>query len=774
MYGGLRGPTCILAWSALLVSSLAWGPAHAQPSEAPRAYPEEVLELLPRELLDELPAAMTSFLRVEDYRLLVGACPDVASAEGSACLVGEAGLERLTRVYLQSVVVAVLDQMDAELSRRVAREELENVAARCEAAIAPWADCVFADGPDAETCTASAERLASCVTEDDAVGAAYASSQDDKKAAWGDPDSYVALRGLLALYPLDVVREVRGGCPQSDADALNACLAAHPVTGPAYEAFGEVVGALVAEGAAQLGAAGHHLDAASQAALGARLEALFFTVPLRAVSAIATACERDNPALATLDDPAEIELLFTCLEQGSDSDAVANPAFITPDKLRSWLSIGRAKVEAAVERKEVEAQARAFNLVLLVLLGVAALGGLVIVLLPLRLRRKHPGAVGLWRGSLLAAGVFVGVIIVLGTALLVMRTVQGAVGTTSTSPKMRVADAAFSVLESDDYVEGFSELSKLRLDFIKAPLRTLAVDVAGAEGPDRAVAVAVVIGEHWGRLLQQPEIKRLATNIGHLTEQAQTYVSLIGTLKNFDWVLGYVPMALALLAVLLYLLPMKETLVRIALGPARAAAGGDRGTRASLAEVAAELKLVGPYLLIVIILLPLAGLFIAFAIEPLMEMVINVALLQVFQLIGSEPSAFAIQSSLLGAILLLALTIAVYIIAIAFYIGTARKVLRARYREGRALSEFKGFWIYGTLALVAVQLFPVLFAQLARLGQHALIGDFAGPMSDTQLWVAPAASVVAFGLLFWALRGVKALGYIKRDPTRAAAAPATL
>jgi len=743
-------------------------PAEPAPAAAPAIDPEAAA-LFPAGVLEQLPAGMARYMRLVDLKALREACPQADAAGVLACLDADAVAAKVASAYLRGVASAMIENMDAGMPPRLGDADLEALAERCKEAIGPWAVCTIDKGPDDPTCAEPEDTLAACVADDDAVNAVYLQLQDDKKAAWGDAESFVGLRGLLALFTLEEVAAIRKDCPTSD-ETLVACLEKQAQAGQGLAAFETIAKGVADEAAAELGKAGKALEPEDAAKLSDRVRDLFLTFPSRAVASIATGCEKQHPELAELDDPAEIDKMLSCIEEGSGADPVANPAFISTEKLRGWLAKGRTKVEAAIRAKEERAQGRSFNLVLIVLGCVAGLGFVVILLMPLVLQKKYPGAKGLWAGSAVAAGVFVATMAVLGGALLVMRTVQGKIGTDSTSPKMRVADAVFSVLEKDDYVNTFSDVSKLRLDLIKTPLRQLQTDVAavveqakaeGATDEQAAQAVAAVLAEHWARLLEQPEIKRIAKNVALMKEHIATYKGAIGFLKSLDGVLGYVPIVLALLAVLMYLLPMRQTLVDIATAPAKTASGSGEGLKPALRSVWSEVKVVGPYLLLILILLPLTGLFIAFAVEPVMEMVINVALLNFVYILGADASGFAIQGSLLGSVLLLVFTILVYILAIVFYSGTFRKIMRAHFHEGKKLSEYKRFWTLGTLSLIAVLAFPVVYSQLARLGQNVMLDKASAELTGTDLWLVPVLAVALFFVVFWAVRGMKAMGQLK-------------
>jgi len=153
-----------------------------------------------------------------------------------------------------------------------------------------------------------------------------------------------------------------------------------------------------------------------------------------------------------------------------------------------WFGIARTKVVSQIRGKETAKQGENFGRILYGILLLIASGYVLVLLSPLALRRRYPATgAGLWKVSAVAAGTFAVTIAMLGASLLVIRGIQGSVAADSTSPKMRVADAAFAVLAKDDLIDGISELSKARLDFIKEPLRTITASLTSSgSGSGRA------------------------------------------------------------------------------------------------------------------------------------------------------------------------------------------------------------------------------------------------------------------------------------------------
>jgi hypothetical protein len=434
-------------------------------------------------------------------------------------------------------------------------------------------------------------------------------------------------------------------------------------------------------------------------------------------------------------------------------------------KLLSWLKAGKEKVIGKIRDKELAGQAKAFNRMLAVLFGLAVAGLLFILLRPLALVLHDKAQKKIvWKASGFAAMTFVLTLASLSVTLLVMRTVQGQLMVDSTSPKMRVASAVFDVLEKDHQVELFSDLSRERLDFIKTPLQAVlrgAGDVAQHEN------FAAFVAEHWTEVALEPELKNVAKNVVMLKEHAVEMKSMLGFFRKVDWLLGYIPILLAMLAVLLYLLPMKDTLVEIVNAPLRAVSGADPNAVAkAMGTIKGEFKLIVPYLIAMLLFLPLVGVFIALAVEPIVELLLGYLIQTVWYILGADASALVLDVSLGGVILLLVVAMAVFVVAMGQFLGTVRKVLRARFHWGQPFSRSRRFLLFGLPASLAVLAFPVLYAY----GLHYVSYEIFDPKIDfdalttADMLVIPLAGLLAFPLLFWLVRGLKLMKFVGKYP----------
>lgn len=727
-------------------------------------YPEEALALLPKEALDALPKVLTRFLRGKDYAALKAACPQEDLEAVAQCLGGEAAAKVFEVEYPRALAATILGYMDAELPNRLGDEELDAIVEPCDKIGERWATCALEKGDDDPACEEPEDELATCITGHDRVTEVYLALQKERKAVFG-PDFYVQFRGFLALLTLDQLRELRAACPGDDMEKVLACLDEQPLVGAVVDTFQAATAAVLEEAQAELTAAGKPLTDEQLAALAPRVQDVLFRLPFRVIDNLDRECKKLHPELDVLDDPAEIDQTLDCFDERADVDPIANPAYISRERLKAWLQLGKEKVIHKLREKELAAQGAALGRVMLGLAALTLLGVLVILATPLRLGGRYPDKKAqLWRASGFAALTFALTMGSLGVTLGAMRAVQGAVVVDSTSPKLRIANAVFDVLDKENQVEMLSELSKERLDFIKTPLQA----VVRSAGEDvQQEAFIAYVATHWAELLEEPELKTLAKNAGLLKGHAESFRSVIWMYRRVDWLMGLVPIVMALLAVLLYLLPMKDTLVEIVNAPARAADGEDAGAFSrAMNAVKGEFKLILPYLGLMLLVIPIIGVFVALAVEPLVELLFVYLFQTVWYFLGATVSPIVIDLSLGGAMALLIAAIVLFILAMGQLLGAARKLLRARFHWGQPLARHARFLALAPLASLAVLCFPVLFAHALHYVEFEIVGpgvDFGDLTTMTMIGV-PVGGLLSFFLLFWALRGFKLMKFVSKYP----------
>ncbi len=743
--------------------------------------PPEARELLPAQFLDNLPPLITKFLDLPDYQAIAEFCARPSEEEVMACIGGEEFEPFAETLIQRGVIRSMTDFMDVELALRLDHAALDGIADACDKDGEAWADCVLKHGDGSEECYEAEDTLASCIVTDDRVTSVYQVIQTEKKAVFG-PDLYVEFRGLMSTMPIDNIKIIRERCPQTELEALWTCFEGEELVGELIAQY-IMIGDMIAEELAkELAESGVELSQAQREEFGDRFAGLFLTFPFQAVQGLANECEQRNPEFETIESLAEVDAMFECLDAASDTSAVANPAFISPERLKRWLEIARGKVTDAIREKEAAAQARAATMITKILALLGGVGFIVILLMPLSLKRKYPRAGAmLWKASAIAATTFLVTIVALGVSLTITRAVQGAVATESTSPKMVVANGVFDVLGSDQNLQDLSDMSRERLDFIKTPLRNivesdaaqgavqgaaaLASEVEEAPTEENYVAFTAYLAEHWASVMDEPELKAITKNAAMVKGHIESFKGVFKFYRRVNWLMGYVPILMSLLAVLLYLIPLRETLIEIAMAPARAAEG-DKTDMVENAKklVLGELLLVGPFLVAMMVILITTGAFLSIAVEPFIEILLSYTLDMVFYIIKTEASAFVLYGTLLGAILLLVGCLALYILAMTSFLGAMRNILRARFHNKRPLGDHGAFWIYGSVATLWLLVFPMLYAFfVSALAFQILIPDEnAELLTATDMVLVPFGGLVLLPVVFWAARGLKAMGYLKR------------
>lgn len=185
-----------------------------------------------------------------------------------------------------------------------------------------------------------------------------------------------------------------------------------------------------------------------------------------------------------------------------------------------------------------------------------------------------------------------------------------------------------------------------------------------------------------------------------------------------------------------------------------------------MAAVMGELKSILPFLVVIMVLLPLVGFFLALAMEPLVELLIGYSLLTLFYILFTEASAFVIYATLLCAMVLLVMCLAAYMMAMGAVMGQTRKIFRAIFLHGHRFADFKRFWIWSGVALLVMLVLPFAYAYAAVWLAGATMDDNVTFTAKTLLLV-PLPALLLFPVVFWAARGWKAMQFIKKYPVPA-------
>ena len=378
----------------------------------------------------------------------------------------------------------------------------------------------------------------------------------------------------------------------------------------------------------------------------------------------------------------------------------------------------------------------------LTVVGVSLLG-LLLLLMPLVLAKNYPGqGKVLFKYSALAAVTFVVIVNLFGGVLFGLRTVQGALSN-YTNPSIAIAGGTFDTL--DENAEAYLAMGKeLFLPTIEQMRNE----------PE-----------------EQPAVQLLNNGI-KIVKDAKVFVSIGKTFKRVDFLFGILPILLTLVTLILFVLAIRPTLTEIVKLPAMAAAGtggvGKEVVANSLRRVRGELFASICTIGVLVVLTVISSVVLGEIVKPALTSFLEYFSLTVAYLMFAKGASSGLVFVTLFAVLLfLVLNLAALILSMSFFLGKCQKIFQQRFNAGTSLDEHLHFFKWGAPAVLLVQLLPLVFAlisaKLLAAVNDAVVGTSlsADEVSWAKLLLAgPAFLVLAFGVLFWAVRGLKAIQFL--------------
>lgn len=407
----------------------------------------------------------------------------------------------------------------------------------------------------------------------------------------------------------------------------------------------------------------------------------------------------------------------------------------------------QAKVMDKLATKMAAKNEARFDLVIDILL-VISLSGLLLLLLPLYLRRRYPGrGRELFKLSATAAVMFVVTMLLFSSLLVVFKSVQAELSI-ATNPVVQLTNAAFDALKNN-----LGELGEYPDELVVPPLE----QIISGEADDVPTA--------------------LLSNAAAFAHDVTVFKSLA---RTFSWVkdiLGFLPILLSMLVVALFLVTQKEIVLTIIRMPERVISG-----EATAAEVnrLVRRRLVAEALTTVVLLLGLAVLMVlttmamVLVAQPAAEALIAYVLINLLYVTSTpEASTALVYVSVGGTLLFIVLALMSLVLGAGFFLGKWQKILRARFADRVPLRTHKRFLGLGSLGFLWILAFPFLFI----LGAGVVIDMVLGGVKDGDwgmvLASGPLILVIGFALFYWLLRGLRAQRYLfkyKVAPTVAEAA----
>ena len=432
----------------------------------------------------------------------------------------------------------------------------------------------------------------------------------------------------------------------------------------------------------------------------------------------------DDKALEARDDARELEPSMT-IEQFQMGVRIAKKIVLE-------------KMEAKIA-KSTDKKMKKFSLIVM---GVSALG-VLLLLMPLFLKKKYPGQGGnLVKYSALAAVTFIITVNLFGGVLFGLRSVQGALSR-YTNPSVAIAAGTFDTLDdnADRYIVMGKELFMPTIEQFR-------------NEPE-----------------EQPSVLLLGNGI-KIVQDAKVFISIANMFKKVDFLFKALPVVLMLVTLILFVLAIRPTLTEIIKLPARAASGeagvGKEVVANSLRRVKGELLAsLGVIGLLVVITL-LSGWVLGQVVKPALDAFLTYFSLTVTYLQFAEgASSGLVFMTLFGVILFLVLNLATLILSSAFFLGKSQKIFQARFNEGTPIANHKRFFMWGVPSVLLVQVYPWIFMFiaskiLAAVQDNAMDGELTAESVSwgKMLMAGPAMLVVGFVVIFWAVRGVKAIKFL--------------
>jgi hypothetical protein len=259
--------------------------------------------------------------------------------------------------------------------------------------------------------------------------------------------------------------------------------------------------------------------------------------------------------------------------------------------------------------------------------------------------------------------------------------------------------------------------------------------------------------------------------------------------KKVDFIFKILPIILFLVTMILFGLAIRPTLTEIIKLPMRAAAGesgvGRETTKRAMRRVWGELLATICTIGVLTVLTLMSAFVLGQIVGPALDALLNYFSLAVSYLqFVQGASSGTVFLTLFAVILFLVFNLATLILSMSFFLGKSQKIFQQKFNEGVPIATHARFFKLGTLSVVWVQLFPLVFAIVAGKVLLKMNDSIMSGVNDADavpwgklMLAGPLFLVVGFALLFWAVRGFKAIRFlqaykVKQTPPPTASAPA--
>ena len=417
---------------------------------------------------------------------------------------------------------------------------------------------------------------------------------------------------------------------------------------------------------------------------------------------------------------------------------------VSVEQFRKIVAVVRKVVLGRMEHKMAKVAAKKLTQ-FSIGIAVFSLAGLLLLLIPLVMRKRYPGqGKTLFKYSALAAVTFILTVNLFGAVLLGMKTAQGALGD-STNPSLAIAKGTFDTL--DHNADEFITMGK----YLFVPT----LEQLAGNSEDQP---AVLLLENGQKLIRS----------GHV------FVTISKMFKQLDLVFKILPIVLFAVTMILFGLAIRPTLTEIVKLPMRAAAGeagvGRDVTRGALLRVWGELKATVCTLGVLAVLTLLSGFVLGQIVGPALYALLSYFSMAVSYLQFVEGASVGLVfMALFAVILFLVFNLATLILSTTFFLGKAQKIFQARFNRGVPVGAQQRFFRWGIPSVLLVQVFPWLFVVVAAKILDAINDKLLAGVADADrvpwsklLLCGPLFLVFGYLALFWAARGGKAIRFLVR------------
>jgi len=444
----------------------------------------------------------------------------------------------------------------------------------------------------------------------------------------------------------------------------------------------------------------------------------------------------------------EFVALFKDIPNEPDFQAVARRSgdvlrpSLTTENFRKLVAVAKkvvlAKMMVKIEKKS-DKKMRTFSYIVT---GFSALG-IFLLLMPLALKKQYPGqGKVLFKYSALAAVTFIVTVNLFGGVMYGLRKVQGTLSN-YTNPSLALVGGTFDTLDRD--ADKFTTMGK------------------------------ELFGPSLEQMRKHPDelpINIMLENGQRIVKDAKVFISIKNMMKRIDWLFQMIPIVLTLVTLILFVLAVKPTLVEIVKMPAEAAKGtggvGKELVRKSLLRVVGEFKATLCTIGILVVLTLISSFVLGRTVGPALSAFMEYFARSVDYLAFTEgASSGLVFLALFGVILFLVFNLATLILSMAFFLGKCQKIFQQRFNRGTPVSTHQRFFKWGVPSVLLVQVFPLIFALVAGKLLGFINGNImeGATKSEAVSWtkfmlMGPLILVAVFLVMFWAVRGLKAIKFL--------------